>query len=279
MTRPIVRASDRIHARPLLGRRIVLTRPLGQTGDFEERVRALGGEPVVSPAIEIAPLDSWTIADAALRRVGTYDWVVFTSANAVRAVVERADAIGVPRDELRSRRLAVVGPATAALVGAALRSPDFAPTVNTSEVLAQELADVENARVLLPRGDLASDALPDTLRARGAFVDEIVVYRTVPGPGVPDIVSGVRESAVDALLFASASAVHFVADALCADTAVARLRPRWPVAVCLGPVTAEAARESGFQSVVVADGTTQQELIYRVVVWFAQAGKETEAEG
>jgi uroporphyrinogen-III synthase len=157
--------------------------------------------------------------------------------------------------------------------------PDFAPTVNTSEVLAQELVDVENARVLLPRGDLAGDALPDTLRARGAFVDEIVVYRTVPGPGVPDIVSGVRESAVDALLFASASAVHFVADALCADTAVARLRPRWPVAVCLGPITADAARESGFPSVVVADGTTQQELIYRVVVWFAQAGKEGEGEG
>ena len=193
MTRPIARASDRIHARPLLGRRIILTRPIAQTGDFEARVRALGGEPVVAPAIAIAPPDSWTIADAALRRVGTYDWVVFTSANALRAVVERADTIAVPRDELRARHLAVVGPSTAAAVEAALRLPDFAPTVNTSEVLAQELADVENARILLPRGDLAGDALPDTLRARGAFVDEIVVYRTVPGPGIPEIVWGVRE--------------------------------------------------------------------------------------
>lgn len=279
MTRPIVHASDRIRAHPLLGRRIVLTRPLAQTGDFEARVRALGGEPVVAPAIAIAPPDSWTIADAALRRVGTYDWAVFTSANAVRAVVERADAIGVPRDELSSRRLAVVGPSTAAVVEAALRWPDFVPTGNTSEVLAQELVDVENARILLPRGDLAGDALPDTLRARGAFVDEIVVYRTVAGPGVPEIVSGVRESAVDALLFASASAVRFVAAALDADPAIARLRPTWPVAVCLGPVTADAARESGFRSVVVADGTTQQELIYRVVVWFAQAGTEREGEG
>jgi uroporphyrinogen-III synthase len=279
MSRPIVRASDRIQAHPLLGRRIVLTRPLAQTGDFEARVRALGGEPVIAPAIEIAPPDSWTIADAALRRVGTYDWVVFTSANAVRAMVERADAIGVPRDDLRSRRLAVVGPATAGVAEAALRLPDFAPSVNTSEFLAQELVDVENARILLPRGDLAGDALPDTLRARGAFVDEIVVYRTVAGPGVPDIVSGVRESAIDALLFASTSAVRFVADALGADPAIAHLRSTWPVAVCLGPVTADAARESGFQSVVVADGTTQQELIYRVVVWFAQAGKERKGEG
>jgi uroporphyrinogen-III synthase len=101
-----------------------------------------------------------------------------------------------------------------------------------------------------------------------------VVYRTVPGPGIPDIVAGVRESAVDALLFASASAVRFVADALVADASGARLRPAWPVAVCLGSVTADAAREAGFQSVVVANETTQNELIYRVALWFGRPERE-----
>lgn len=274
MTRPIVRASDRILALPLLGRRIVLTRPAAQSGDFADRLRALGGEPVIAPAIAIAPPDTWTIADAALRRIGTYDWIALTSANAVRALVERADGIGVAREELGSRRLAVVGPATAAATAAVLRSPDFTSTENTGEALGRELIDVENARVLLPRGDLAGDALPATLRSRGAFVDEIVVYRTVPGPGIPDIVAGVRESAVDALLFASASAVRFVADALAADASDARSRRAWPVAVCLGPVTADAAREAGFQSVVVADGTTQNELIYRVALLFGRPERE-----
>jgi uroporphyrinogen-III synthase len=274
MSRPIVLASDRIRALPLLGRRIVLTRPLAQSEDFAARLQTLGGEPVVAPAIAIAPPDSWTFVDAALRRIGTYDWIAFTSANAVRALVDRADTIGVARDQLGSRRLAVVGPATAAAAAAALRSPDFAPTENTGEALGRELIDVESARVLLPRGDLAGDALPDALRSRGAFVDEIVVYRTVPGPGIPDIVAGVRESAVDALLFASASAVRFVADALVADAAGARSRPTWPVAVCLGPVTADAAREAGFQSVVVAEGTTQNELIYRVALWFGRPERE-----
>lgn len=271
MTRPTVLAPDEVRERPLLGRRIVLTRPLAQTADFEARVKALGGDPVVAPAIEIASPDSWTIADAALRRIGTYDWIAFTSANAVRALVERADAIGVRREELRSRRLAVVGPATATAVETTLRPPDFAPTVNTAEVLAQELVDVENARVLLPRGDLAGDALPATLRARSAFVDEIVVYRTVPGPGIRSIVGGVRASTVDALLFASASAVRFVADALEADSANTPGGPNWPVAVCLGPVTADAAREVGFQVVVVADGTTQNELIDQAAQWFEQS--------
>jgi len=275
MTRPTVLVPGAVQARPLRGRRIVLTRPLAQSGDFEERVGALGGEPVVAAAIEIVAPDSWTIADAALRRVGTYDWLAFTSANAVRMLVDRADAIGVPRDELRSRRLAVVGPATAAVVRTTLRPPDFAPTVNTAEMLGEEITDVDNTRVLLPRGNLADDTLPAALRARGAFVDEVVVYRTVPGPGITAIVAGVRESAVDALLFASASAVRFVADALVADTASTGLRrQRWPVAACLGPVTASAAQACGFQSVIVADDATQNELIDAVARWFgAETGK------
>lgn len=275
MTRPTVLVPGAVQARPLRGRRIVLTRPLAQSGDFEERVRALGGEPVATAAIEIVGPESWTIADAALRRVGTYDWLAFTSANAVRMLVDRADAIGVPRDELRSRRLAVVGPATASVVRTTLRPPDFAPTVNTAEMLGEEITDVDNTRVLLPRGNLADDTLPAALRARGAFVDEVVVYRTVPGPGITAIVAGVRESAVDALLFASASAVRFVADALVADTASTGLRrQRWPVAACLGPVTASAARACGFQSVIVADDATQNELIDAVARWFgAETGK------
>lgn len=275
MTRPTVLVPGALQARPLRGRRIVLTRPLAQSGDFEERVRALGGEPVATAAIEIVGPESWTIADAALRRVGTYDWLAFTSANAVRMLVDRADAIGVPRDELRSRRLAVVGPATASVVRTTLRPPDFAPTVNTAEMLGEEITDVDNTRVLLPRGNLADDTLPAALRARGAFVDEVVVYRTVPGPGITAIVAGVRESAVDALLFASASAVRFVADALVADTASTGLRrQRWPVAACLGPVTAGAAQACGFQSVIVADDATQNELIDAVARWFgAETGK------
>jgi uroporphyrinogen-III synthase len=270
MTRPHVLVPEGVQTHPLRGRRIILTRPLAQSGDFEERVAAFGGEPVVAAAIEIVAPESWTIADAALRRVGTYDWLAFTSANAVRMLVDRADAIGVARDQLRSRRLAVVGPATASVVRSSLRAPDFAPTVNTAEALGEELVDVGNARVLLPRGSLADDALPSALQARGAFVDEIVVYRTVPGPGIAAIVADIRESAVDALLFASASAVRFVADALVADAATTSLRrQRWPVAACLGPVTASAARACGFQSLIVADGATQHDLIDAVARWFA----------
>ena len=276
MTRPALDAVSGSRTRPLDGKRIVLTRPLAQARDFETRVLALGGEPVLAPAIEVVPPHTWTIPDAALRRVGTYDWVAFTSANAALAVVERADAIGVERNAIRARRLAVVGPATATTVSAQLRVPDFVPSTHTAEALARGLVDVENARVLLPRGDLADDTLPVALRSRGAFVDEVVVYRTVPGDGVATIVAGVRDGSIDALLFASASAVRFVAEAIAADVGGGHRdnTPNHamgePVAACLGPITAEAARSAGFERVVIAEGTAQNELIDRVALWFAQ---------
>ena len=264
-------------ARPLAGKRIVLTRPRAQAGEFEAHIRALGGEPVLAPAIAIAPPEAWTVADAALRRVETYDWIAFTSANAVHAVVERADAIGVARDVLRGRRLAAVGPATATAVRTALREPDLVPETHTAEALAQELRDVgdiEGSRVLFPHGDLAGDVLPAGLRQRDAFVDAVVVYRTVAGAGVIAIAAGIRAGTVDALLFTSSSAVRFVADALAATApderhgTAGRALGRAAV-VCIGPVTAEAARAAGFDRVVVAESATQNELIEQVARWFA----------
>jgi uroporphyrinogen-III synthase len=276
VTTPTVHAPSSEPRRSLAGKRIILTRPREQAGDFEAHVRALGGVPLVAPAIAIVPPDTWTVTDAALRRAGTYDWIAFTSSNAVRALLERADAIGVSRDVIRRRRLAVVGPATAAVVSGAFRTPDVVASSHTAESLARELVDVENARVLLPRGDLAGDALPGSLRSRGAFVDEVVVYRTVPGDGLATIIDAVRAGSVDALLFASASAVRFVAVAIAADArceyednAPDRTLTQ-PAAVCLGPVTAGEALTAGFANVVVADGATQTDLIDRVARWFGQ---------
>ena len=277
MSTPVVHTASA--TRPLEGKRIVLTRPRAQAGDFEARVRALGGDPVLAPAIAIESPETWTVVDAALRRVETYDWIAFTSTNAVQALVDRADAIGVSRDTMSGRRLAAVGPATAIAVRTALREPDVVPGTHTAESLAQEFPDVENSRVLFPHGDLAGDTLGEGLRRRGAFVDEVVVYRTVAGDGVAMIAAEMRAGTVDALLLTSASAVRFVAEALI-DTVSdddsghgAQGRPRQPTVrgavMCIGPVTADAARAVGFHPVVVAESATQNELIDRVACWFA----------
>jgi uroporphyrinogen-III synthase len=273
-----------MHAPPraLEGKRIVLTRPVAQAGDFEDRVRALGGDPVLAPAIAIAPPETWSVADAALHRVAMceYDWIAFTSANAVTALVERADAIDVPRDAFRGRRLAAVGRATAAAVRAALGEPTIVAATHTAESLAREIPDVDGRRVLFPHGDLAADALPAGLAQRGAFVDAVVVYRTVPGDGVAALAAAIRAGTVDAVLFASASAVRFVAEALAEASAhgertsgemeaATRGQPRWPAVMCIGPSTADAARAAGLDPDLVAESATQNEMIDRVAGWFA----------
>jgi uroporphyrinogen-III synthase len=259
MSSPVAQATT---ARPLEGKRIMLSRPRAQAGDFEARVRALGGEPVLAAAIAIVPPQTWTVVDAALRRIETYDAIAFTSVNAVHALTERADVIGVSRDAIRSRRLAAVGPTTAAAVSGALRAPDVVPTTHTAESLARDLTGVENSRVFFPCGDLAVDALPSGLRQRGAFVDEVVVYRTVPGEDVAVIVAALRAGAVDALLFTSASAVRFVADAV-------GVWPGGTVTACIGPTTADAARAAGFEPDVVAESASQNDLLDGVARWFA----------
>jgi uroporphyrinogen-III synthase len=252
--------------RPLAGVRVAFTGTASHAADFDARVRALGGEPLIAPAIAIGPPASWSALDHALRHVSAYDWLAVTSANAVRAVMDRADAIGVPRDALRERRLAAVGPATSDALASALRPPDVVPRVHTAAALAAEMPDVHGGRVLFPRGDLAGHGLADGLRHRGASVDDVIVYRTVPGPGIETIVAGLRDDAIGVLLFASPSAVRFVAGALTRTRGESphlhpARWPSWPVVVCIGPVTADAAREQGFHPEAVVESATLAELI------------------
>ena len=262
------------HAGPLAGRRIILTRPRSRAADFANRIAALGGEAIVAPAIAIVPPDTWTVADAALRCIGTYDWIAFTSVNAVDALTGRADAICVDRDAIRARRLAAVGPATAAAITSSLREPDVVAPGHTATSLANEIAAPENARVLFPRGDLAGEALAAGLDRRGAYVDEVVVYRTIPGDGVQLVATAFRTHSADAVLFSSASAVRFVAGALASSRASsdhgdAAPQATRPVVLCIGPVTAAAARAAGFLPAAIAATATQDDLIDHVTRWFA----------
>jgi uroporphyrinogen-III synthase len=130
---------------------------------------------------------------------------------------------------------------------------------------------------MLPRGELATAELPNLLRSRGAFVDEVIVYRTVPGDGVADIVAAIRADAVDVLMLASASAVRFVVDALASSGWPIGRPLSHPIVACVGPVTAEAARAAGFAHVLVARDTTQDDLIARIADWFARSEHAVEA--
>ena len=272
MRRPGSAVPDDPRDRPLAGRRIVLTRPADQAGDFVERITALGGTPVIAPAIAIAPPDDAGPLDAAIQHIEQFEWIAFTSANAARAVAGRARALGVGLERFAAVKLAAVGVATAEILARELRAPDAVARTATARSLGSELPVEGGARVLVPRADLAGDRLATVLLDRGALPHDVLAYRTVPGEGVAEIVEGLRTGTIDALLFASASAIRFVADALTPRTGDAPLPAPRAAIFCIGPSTARAAEAAGFAPAAVAAVATQHALIDAVADWFSARG-------
>jgi uroporphyrinogen-III synthase len=233
----------------LRGKAVAVTRPAEQAAALVELLRAHGAEPVCCPTIAIEHVSDSPQLDVELRALGSVSWIVFTSVNAVRAVAERLNVLGVRMPS--SALLAAVGGGTAEELERRIHRADFVPSTSNGESIADELPDVKGQVVLLPRGDLASDVLPSRLRARGAHVRDIVVYHTVAGPGVAELGSRVRDGTLAAIVFTSPSSVRFASNILVTQS----VSSERPAIACIGPTTAHAARALGLEPDAVA--TTQ----------------------
>ena len=243
---------------PLFGRRVLVTRAPEQAAGLSERLAELGALPVEIPTIRAAPLEDGSELDAALADLSRFDWIVFTSANAVRFVFERLNALGADARALHPVLAAAIGRATASALAARGVSADFIPDRAGSDGVADGMArlGVSGARVLLPRSDLADDRLPNRLRQAGADVREVVAYRTeMPESSRPALAEAL-EAGVDAVALASASAAVNLAALLDGD--VRRLDG---VAVaCIGRAAAAAASELGLKVDIVAQAPSVDAL-------------------
>jgi uroporphyrinogen III methyltransferase/synthase len=239
-------------ARPLFGKRVVVTRAREQASTLAHELRTLGAETVELPAIRIKDAAD---GGAALRRaaatVGDAAWLVFTSANAVGRFVpllrDSRDLAGVS--------IAAIGPGTADALAQFNLVADLVP----ERFVAESLLDAFPAgsgHVVLPRAAVARDVLPDGLRAKGWEVDVVEAYRTVAADVAPEVVAAAR--AADAVTFTSSSTVTRYLEVAGPD-AVA------PVVVCIGPVTAQTARDHGLQVDAVADEHSVPGLVDAVV--------------
>ena len=160
-------------ARPLAGWRVLVTRADHQAEELSRCLVAVGAEPVQLPVIRFLRSPEPERLDAALRALGDYDWVVFTSVNAVRAVAERLEALGLPLASLARCRLAAIGPATAAALQEHGLSVEVVPDEYVGEGVLRALAERDTwpgRRVLLPRAAQARAALPEGLRTIDAEV-------------------------------------------------------------------------------------------------------------
>ncbi len=256
---------------PLLGRRIAVTRAGEQAGDLITSLRALGAIPIECPAISIAPLLDFTQLDAAISQLESYDWVVFTSVNGVAAVASRLAVLGKDKSALCSRKLAVIGPATREALMDLGCQPDFMPDSYVAESIVEQIGDISGCRVLLPRADIARKALGAGLREKGALVDEVDAYRTVTGSGITTLSDLLRQDGVEAVTFTSSSTVRYTVEGLVAsgweaERAVALLNGT--AIVCIGPITAQTAREYGLKVAAVADEYTATGLVEALVQLF-----------
>lgn len=240
----------------LTGRRILVTRRPEQSRSLTEPLRALGATVLELPLIEIRPPLDWGPLDSALARLSEYDWLVLTSSNAVEAVAERRATLGLAGP---LPKVAVVGPATREALVSALagRRPDLEPArSHRVEGLLDAFApwDLSGRRVLLPLSDKARDTLAAGLRVRGALVDPVIAYRTVRPEGLEERLRDLLAQGLDLVVLASPSAVEGFAMGAGAAAVGAR-------AAVMGPVTEEAAREAGFDVVVVAKPSTAAGLL------------------
>lgn len=258
--------------RPLSGRRIVVTRSREQAGELIDMLEARGAEAIGAPAIRMAPPEDPAPLDAACAAVSGFDWVVFTSANAVQPFMKRLLLQGDVRD-LHGVRLCAVGPSTASHLQRYGIRVDLTPAEFRADAVLEAmraLGSLAGARVLLPRADIASDRLAEGLREAGADVVDVIAYRNLPGSGgrsgEPDVYRMLLDHRIDAVTFASASAVRNFVDGLGRDQAADLLRS---VAVAsIGPVTAEAARQLGIATTVMPGRYTIPDLVDALVGHF-----------
>ena len=247
-----------------------MTRAREQAGELVRELEALGAQVVVAPTIRILPLTDLAALRAALTRNPPYDWIVFTSQNAVQVVCDRLPEWQLaPRDVARAA-VAAIGPATAEALVRRGVVPDLVPDRFVAEAVVTALAaqgDVRGKTVLLPRARGARDALPDGLRALGALVDVIPVYETIRETGDGSgLAAEILAGAIDAITFTSSSTVRGFVESVGRPVAASG---RFAAAV-IGPVTAGTARELGIAVAVEAAEYTVAGLVEALVRYFGR---------
>lgn len=258
--------------RPFFGRRIVVTRTSQQAGELSRKIESLGGEAYEFPVIETVAPEDLEPLDRALQTLSSYDWVIFTSVNAVAFFFQRMQKLKLDIRTMRAR-IAVVGTKTQETLDRYGIQAEFTPSEFNGDVLAQELATLlqmgnEKQTILFPRADIARTVILDTLRREGHIVDEVDVYQTRPlQSGARELFEQLQAGRIHVITFSSSSTVtHFVS---------AMNGHNWRdymdqvEIACIGPITAQTARDLGLTPTIIASHSTIDGLMNQMIVHFS----------
>ncbi|EID16383.1 bifunctional uroporphyrinogen-III C-methyltransferase/uroporphyrinogen-III synthase [Mycobacterium xenopi] len=236
-------------SRPLYGWTVLVPRTKDQAGEMSERLVSYGALPIEVPTIAVEPPRSPAQMERAVKGLvdGRFQWVVFTSTNAVRAVWEKFGEFGLDARAFSGVKIACVGEATADRVRAFGVSPELVPSGEQSSLgLLDEFPPYDSVfdpvnRVLLPRADIATETLAEGLRERGWEIEDVTAYRTVrAAPPPAETREMIKTGGFDAVCFTSSSTVRNL-------VGIAGKPHARTIVACIGPKTAETAAEFGLR--------------------------------
>ncbi len=265
----VARAPERswFAARPLAGRRVLVTRSADQAGSLRDELAELGADVWTQPAIEISPPADWRPVDEAIARLPEYDWLVFSSVNGVRALLDRLCRHGDLR-RLGSVKLAAIGSGTADELARYHLQADFVPQEFRAEALAAGLAaDAAGRRFLLARASRGREVLAEQLTAAGGTVEQIVVYRStdvrVAEQGVAEALA---EGKIDWVIVTSSAIARALGTLFAEHLGKAKL-------ASISPITSGVLRELGFEPAAEATQYTMGGVIEAILRWEREHGR------
>jgi uroporphyrinogen III methyltransferase/synthase len=270
----VVQLRDRLRwfdTKPLFGRRIVVTRPRAQASNFIELLEQQGAEVILCPTIETVPLASYERLDTALDEIASYTWLIFTSVNGVKFFFARLRERKQDIRTLGAVRIAAIGPETARAIEQFHLHVDAMPGEYRAEAVIPTLGNIRGRRILLPRAAEARAILPQELQARGARIDEIAVYRTIrPHETRAETLQALfTQGKIDLVTFTSSSTVrNFVS--LFSTENIRTLLGAARVG-CIGPITADTARDYGLEVAVQPSSYTVPAFAEAIVAYFSRS--------
>ncbi|BBO72218.1 uroporphyrinogen III methyltransferase [Desulfosarcina alkanivorans] len=252
--------------RPLMGRRIVVTRAREQASGLVRQLTEYGAECIQCPTIRVVPPKDWEPADKAIEALDRYDWIVFTSVNGVDFFFRRLIEKGLDVRALGHIKTATIGPATAHRLQARGLKSDIVPESYRAESVVDAFAatPVKGSRILLPRAKEARSVLPVELTRMGATVDEVTVYETRRvEDNAAELIARLEDGTIDMVTFTSSSTVKNFHRLLPPDR-VRDLMDGVTVA-SIGPITSETARDLGLSVTMEAQTYTIPGLIQAIL--------------
>jgi uroporphyrinogen-III synthase/sugar phosphate isomerase/epimerase len=254
--------------RPLFGKKILVTRSRDQASRLSEMLCEYGAELIEFPVLKILPPESFEGMDKALNHIEDYDWLLFTSSNGMRALVQRLWQLGRDIRWLKGPKIGAIDPKTAGVIRSFGVNVNFIPSKFATEAVVREFPeDLKGKSILFPLAGEAQDVLPEKLIAQGALVDVVIAYRTeIEESDVLKIKDLLDRGEIDVVTFTSSSTVRIFVELIGEGEKISL--PEGVKVACIGPITAQEATEHGLKPDVVSDQQSIESLISAIAVAF-----------